>query len=166
MLQTRTSSAAGGRTPTTRRIVPIRTALVALVACVGVALTLPAGASASAAPTRADKQKARGSCANERGLSRAKHQRFRLKYGRNAFNKCVKIKARKFAKRRGGGGGGGLPGLPGMPGLLPGGIPEMPGVRMECQIAQMEDPIGFMTEYPAISGQDPLEMCVMMESMP
>lgn len=166
MLQTRTSSAAGGRTPTTRRIVPIRTALVALVACVGVALTLPAGASASAAPTRADKQKARGSCANERGLSRAKHQRFRLKYGRNAFNKCVKIKARKFAKRRGGGGGGGLPGLPGMPGLLPGGIPEMPGVRMECQIAQMEDPLGFMQEYPAISGQDPLEMCVMMESMP
>lgn len=139
---------------------------MALVACVGVALTLPAAASASAAPTRADKQKARGSCANERGLSRAKHQRFRLKYGRNAFNKCVKIKARKFAKRRGGGGGGGLPGLPGMPGLLPGGIPEMPGVRMECQIAQMEDPLGFMQEYPAISGQDPLEMCVMMESMP
>lgn len=166
MLQTRTSSAAGGRTPTTRRIVPIRTALVALVACVGVALTLPAGASASAAPTRADKQKARGSCANERGLSRAKHQRFRLKYGRNAFNKCVKIKARKFAKRRGGGGGGGLPGLgmPGIPGMP--GVIEMPGVRMECQIAQMEDPIGFMTEYPAISGQDPLEMCVMMESMP
>lgn len=166
MLQTRTSSAAGGRTPTTRRIVPIRTALVALVACVGVALTLPAGASASAAPTRADKQKARGSCANERGLSRAKHQRFRLKYGRNAFNKCVKIKARKFAKRRGGGGGGGLPGLgmPGIPGMP--GVIEMPGVRMECQIAQMEDPLGFMQEYPAISGQDPLEMCVMMESMP
>lgn len=164
MLQTRTSSAAGGRTPTTRRIVPIRTALVALVACVGVALTLPAGASASAAPSRADKQKARGSCANERGLSRAKHQKFRLKYGRNAFNRCVKIKARKFAKRRGGGGGGGLPGLPGIPGMP--GVIEMPGVRLECQMAQMEDPIGFMQEYPAISGQDPIEMCVMMESMP
>ena len=167
MLQTRTSSAAGGRTPTTRRIVPIRTALVALVACVGVALTLPAGASASAAPTRADKQKARGSCANERGLSRAKHQRFRLKYGRNAFNKCVKIKARKFAKRRGGGGGGGLPGLPGMPGIpgMPGMI-EMPGVRLECQMAQMEDPIGFMQEFPAMGGQNPIDTCVMMESMP
>lgn len=164
MLQTRTSSAAGGRTPTTRRIVPIRTALVALVACVGVALTLPAGASASAAPSRADKQKARGSCANERGLSRAKHQKFRLKYGRNAFNRCVKIKARTFARRRAGGGGGlpglGIPGVPGVP-TLPGGIPEMPGVRMECQIAQMEDPIGFMTEYPG-----GIETCVLMESMP
>jgi hypothetical protein len=153
----------------------IRTlAPLALVTAVAMALTIPA--SASAAPSAGDRQKARGSCANERGLTSAKHQRFRLKYGtgagkRNAFDRCVKIKARNFAKRRGGGGGGGgnmgMPGLggfptiPGMPGMI-----EMPGVRLECQMEQMEDPIGFMTEYPPISGQDPIDMCVMMESMP
>jgi hypothetical protein len=170
MLQIRTSSALDGQAPTTRHV-SIRTALVALVAAVAVALTLPAGASAAAAPSRADKQKARSSCANERGLTRARHQKFSLKYGvgsRNsrAFSRCVKIKARKFARRRGGGGGLpglGVPGVPGIPGIpmLPGGIPEMPGVRMECQVAQMEDPIAFTTEYPG-----GLEMCVLMESMP
>jgi hypothetical protein len=143
--------------------------LLAVVVVVAVALTLPTAASA-AAPTAGDRQKARGSCANERGLTRAKHQRFKLKYGvgarhRNSFNRCVKIKARAYARRRAGGGGGGLPGLgvPGVPGvpMLPGGIPEMPGVRMECQIAQMEDPIAFQTDYPG-----GLEMCVLMESMP
>ena len=128
--------------------------LLAVVAAVAVALTLPT--MASAAPTAGDRQKARGSCANERGLTKAKHQRFKLKYGvgarhRNSFNRCVKIKARAYARRRaggggGGGGGGGLPGL-GLP-TLPGGIIEMPGVRMECQIAQMEDPIAFQTEFP------------------
>lgn len=168
MLQFRTSSTAHGPALTRRRV-PMWTALLALVAAVAVAMTLPAAASAAAAaPTAGDRQKARGSCANERGLTRAKHQRFKLKYGvgarhRNSFNRCVKIKARTFARRRaGGGGGGGLPGLgiPGMP-TLPGGIPEMPGVRMECQVAQMEDPIGFMTEYPG-----GIETCVMMESMP
>jgi hypothetical protein len=146
--------------------------LLALATAVVLALTIPA--SAAAAPNAGDRQKARGSCADERGLSSAKHQRFRLKYGtgpgrRNAFNRCVKIKARNFAKRRGGGMGGmgGMPGLggfptiPGMPGMI-----EMPGVRLECQMEQMEDPIGFMTEYPPISGQDPIDMCVMMESMP
>jgi hypothetical protein len=146
-------------------MLPVRS-LLALVAILAVALTLPA--AASAAPTAGDRQKARAKCANERGLTKAKHQRFKLKYGvgarhRNAFNRCVKIKARAYARRRaGGGGGGGLPGL-GVPGVptLPGGIPEMPGVRMECQIAQMEDPIGFMTEYPG-----GIETCVLMESMP
>lgn len=150
-----------------RRLVPIRTALVALVATVAVALTLPAGASA--APTAGDRQKARGSCANERGLSKAKHQRFALKYGargRRAFNKCVKIKARKYAARRRNNAGLGVPGLPGLPGVpgvptLPGGIPEMPGVRLECQVAQMEDPIGFAQEFPG-----GIETCVLMESMP
>jgi hypothetical protein len=168
MLQIRTSSAAHGQA-TTRRRVPMWTALLALVAAVAVAMTLPAAASAAAAPTAGDKQKARGSCANERGLTRAKHQRFKLKYGvgarhRNSFNRCVKIKARTFARRRAGGGGGlpglGVPTVPGVP-TLPGGIPEMPGVRMECQIAQMEDPLAFQTEYPG-----GLEMCVLMESMP
>jgi hypothetical protein len=169
MLQFRTSSAADGPAPNRRRV-PMWTALLALVAAVAVAMTLPAAASAAAAaPTAGDKQKARGSCANERGLTRAKHQRFKLKYGvgarhRNSFNRCVKIKARTFARRRAGGGGGlpglGIPGVPGVP-TLPGGIPEMPGVRMECQIAQMEDPIGFMTEYPG-----GIETCVLMESMP
>ena len=139
--------------------------LLAVVAAVAVALTLPT--MASAAPTAGDRQKARGSCANERGLTKAKHQRFKLKYGvgarhRNSFNRCVKIKARAYARRRaggGGGGGGGLPGL-GLP-TLPGGIIEMPGVRMECQVAQMEDPIGFQTEFPG-----GIETCVLMESMP
>jgi hypothetical protein len=150
------------------RHVPIRTALLALVAVAAVALTLPAAASASA-PNGRDRLKARGACADERGLTRAKHQRFRLKYGagarsRNAFNRCVKIKARQFARRRAGGGGGlpglGVPGVPGVP-MLPGGIPEMPGVRAECQIAQMEDPLAFMQEFPG-----GIEMCVLMESMP
>ncbi len=145
----------------------VRTSL-AVIAALAVALTLPAAASA-AAPTAGDRQKARGSCANERGLTRAKHQRFKLKYGvgaghRNSFNRCVKIKARAYARRRGGGGGGGggLPGL-GIPGVptLPGGIPEMPGVRMECQVAQMEDPIAFAQEFPG-----GIETCVLMESMP
>jgi hypothetical protein len=138
--------------------------LLAVVAAIAVAMTLPAAASA-AAPTAGDRQKARASCANERGLTKAKHQRFKLKYGvgarhRNSFNRCVKIKARAYARRRaGGGGGGGLPGL-GLP-TLPGGIPEMPGVRLECQTAQMEDPIGFTQEYPG-----GIETCVLMESMP
>jgi hypothetical protein len=167
MLQFRTSSAAVGAASIPRRV-PMLTALLALVAAVAVAMTLPAAASA-AASSAGNKQKARAACANERGLTRAKHVRFKLKYGigarhRNAFNRCVKIKARTYARRRGGGGGGGggLPGL-GVPGFptLPGGIPEMPGVRMECQIAQMEDPIGFMTEYPG-----GIETCVLMESMP
>ena len=168
MLQFRTSSAADGPAPNRRRV-PMLMALLALVAAVAVAMTLPAAASAAAAaPTAGDRQKARGSCANERGLSRAKHQRFKLKYGtgarhRNSFNRCVKIKSRTFARRRSGGGGLpglGTPGLPGMP-TLPGGIPEMPGVRMECQVEQMSDPIGFMQEYPG-----GIETCVMMESMP
>jgi hypothetical protein len=170
MLQVRSSSPASGQAAVRRRV-PMRFALLALVAAAAVALTLPAAASASAsaAPTAGDRQKARGSCANERGLSRAKHQRFKLKYGvgarhRNSWNRCVKIKARTFARRRAGGGGGlpglGIPGLPGMP-TLPGGIPEMPGVRLECQAEQMSDPIGFMQEYPG-----GIETCVMMESMP
>jgi hypothetical protein len=139
--------------------------LLAVIAAVAVALTLTTAASA-AAPTAGDRQKARGSCANERGLTRAKHQRFNLKYGvgarhKRAFARCVKIKARAYARRRGGGGGGGggLPGL-GLP-TLPGGIIEMPGVRMECQVAQMEDPIAFAQEFPG-----GIETCVMMESMP
>jgi hypothetical protein len=140
--------------------------LLAVVAAIAVAVTLAAPAGA-AAPTSGDRQKARASCANERGLTRAKHQRFKLKYGvgarhRNSFNRCVQIKARKYARRRaggGGGGGGGLPGL-GLP-TLPGGIIEMPGVRQECQIAQMEDPIAFAQEFPG-----GIETCVLMESMP
>jgi hypothetical protein len=171
MLQFRTSSALDGQALIRRRV-PMWTALLALVAAVAVAMTLPAAASA-AASSAGNKQKARGACANERGLTRAKHVRFKLKYGvgarhRNAFNRCVRIKARAYARRGGGGGGGGLPGLglPGLPGLpgmpmLPGGIPEMPGVRMECQVAQMEDPIAFMTDFPG-----GIETCVMMESMP
>jgi hypothetical protein len=162
MSHIRTSPAVDGRMAA-RRLVPIRTALVALVATVAVALTLPAGASAAPG----DRQKARSSCAKERGLTKAKHQRFNLKYGargRRAFNKCVRIKARKYAaRRRNAGGGLGMPGLPGLPGMptLPGGIPEMPGVRLECQVAQMEDPIGFMQEFPG-----GIETCVLMESMP
>ena len=158
MLQFGTSSAVNGQA-FTRRCVP---ALLVLVSAVAVALTLPAAASAAAAPNAADRQKARGSCANERGLTRARHQRFRLKYGRRAFSRCVKIKARRFARRRAGGGlGGGLPGLPTIPGTP--GIPELPGVRLQCQMEQMEDPIGFMQEYP---GPNPIDICVMMESMP
>jgi hypothetical protein len=162
MLQFRTASAAHGQASIRRRV-PMWTALLALVAALAVAMTLPAAASA-AAPNGADRQKARAKCANERGLTKAKHQRFRLTYGgRNAFKRCVKQKARTFARRRTGGGGLpglGIPGLPGMP-TLPGGIPEMPGVRLECQAEQMSDPIGFMQEYPG-----GLETCVMMESMP
>jgi hypothetical protein len=139
----------------------IRMALLALVAAAAVALTLPAAASAQR-PTQGDRLKARSSCANERGLTKARHQKFRLKYGRGAFNRCVRIKARKFARRRAGGGlGGGLGGLPTIPGMP--GMIELPGVRLQCQMEQMADPIEFMTEYP---GPNPIDMCVMMESMP
>jgi hypothetical protein len=164
MLQIRTSPGVEGQALTRRRF-PIRTALLALVASVAVALTLPSAASAAAAPTQADRLKARGSCANERGLTRARHKKFALKYGvgsrnKRAFARCVKIKARRFARRRSGGGlpGLGLPGIPGMPGLV-----ELPGVRLQCQMEQMEDPIGFAQEYP---GTNPIDICVMMESMP
>jgi hypothetical protein len=146
----------------------IRMALLALVAAVAVALTLPAAASAQR-PTQGDRLKARSSCANERGLTRARHQRFALKYGvgagnRRAFARCVKIKARRFARRRAGGGLGGLPGTPGLP-TIPGmpGLIELPGVRLQCQMEQMADPIEFMQEYP---GPNPIDVCVMMESMP
>jgi hypothetical protein len=161
MLQIGTSSAVDGRA-FARRCVPV---LLVLVTALAVALTLPAAASAASAaapPNAADRQKARGSCANERGLTRARHQRFRLKYGRRAFSRCVRIKARKFAQRRAGGGlGGGLGGLPTIPGAP--GLVELPGVRLQCQMEQMADPIEFMTEYP---GPNPIDICVMMESMP
>ena len=145
----------------------VRTALIALGAALAVALTLPAAGSA-AAPTQADRLKARSSCADERGLTRARHRKFSLKYGvgrqnKRAFARCVTIKARRFAGRR----GGAPPALPGLPPVpeVPGlpGIPELPGVRLQCQIEQMEDPIGFAQEYP---GPNPIDICVMMESMP
>jgi hypothetical protein len=163
MLQFRTSSAADGQTPATRRV-PVRTALVALGAAIAVALTLPAAGTAAAAPTKADKLGARARCADERGLTRARHKKFSLKYGvgrknKRAFSRCVTIKARRLAQRRAGATPGlGLPGVPGLPV-----VPELPGVRAECQVGQMEDPIAFAQEYP---GPNPLEMCVTMESMP
>jgi hypothetical protein len=162
--------------------------LLALSAAAAVALTLPAAASA-AVSTRGDRFKARNACADERGLTRARHKRFSLKYGvgatnRRAFSRCVTIKARRFAGRRAWGtppsapapapapfpqpmpGVPGMPGLPGMPGFV-----EMPGVRLECQIAQMEDPIGFAQEYlgpygTGVPGYSAIDLCVMMESMP
>jgi hypothetical protein len=173
-----------------RRQLPFlsRRALLALSAAVAVALTLPAAASV-AAPTHADRFKARSACADERGLTRARHQKFRLKYGvgatnTRAFSRCVKIKARTFARRRPWGqaplppapGPGPapapalpsspMPGLPGMPGFV-----EMPGVRLECQMQQMEDPIGFAQEYlgpygTGIPGYSAIDICVMMGSMP
>jgi hypothetical protein len=184
MLQIRTSSAVHAAE---RRHVPIRTALLALSAAAAVALTLPAAAGA-AVPTRGDRLKARDACAYERGLTRARHKRFSLKYGvgatnRRAFSRCVKIKARVFARRRPWGltpprapapppapapapALPTMPGLPGMPGFV-----EMPGVRLECQMAQMEDPIGFAQEYlgpygTGIPGYSAIDLCVMMESMP
>jgi hypothetical protein len=158
MLQFGTSSAVDGQA-CARRCVPV---FLVLVTAVAVALTLPAAASAAAPPNAADRQKARSSCANERGLTRARHQKFRLKYGRRAFSRCVRIKARKFAQRRAGGGlGGGLGGLPTIPGAP--GLIELPGVRLQCQMEQMADPIEFMQEYP---GPNPIDICVMMESMP
>jgi hypothetical protein len=56
--------------------------------------------------------------------------------------------------------------VPGMPGFY-----EMPGVRLECQIQQMEDPIGFAHEYlgpygTGIPGYSAIDICVMMRSMP
>jgi hypothetical protein len=47
----------------------------------------------------------------------------------------------------------------------------MPGVRFECQVKQMQDPIGFAQSYlgpngTGIPGYDPIDICVMMESMP
>ena len=162
------------------------TGVVALGAALAVALTLPA--AGGAAPRSADRLKARSSCADERGLTRARHKRFSLKYGvgatnRRAFGRCVTIKARRFAGRRRWGPTPPsapaappalapapalptMPGLPGMPGFI-----EMPGVRLECQMAQMEDPIGFAQEYlgpygTGIPGYSAIDLCVMMESMP
>jgi hypothetical protein len=180
MLQFRTSSAVH---LAERRHVPIRTALLALSAAAAVALTLPAAAGA-AVPTRGDRFKARDACAYERGLTRARHQRFRLKYGvgatnRRAFSRCVTIKARRFAGRRPWGltppsapapapapFPPAMPGLPGTPGFV-----ELPGVRLQCQMAQMEDPIGFAQEYlgpygTGIPGYSAIDLCVMTESMP
>jgi hypothetical protein len=166
-----------------------RMALAALCAAVAVALTLLA-ATGTAAQAQVDRFKARSACADERGLTRARHKKFRLKYGvgatnRRAFSRCVRIKARMFDRRRPWGPtrppaaapapapalGPALPtqpmpGLPGMPGFV-----EMPGVRLECQMQQMEDPLGFAQEYlgpygTGIPGYSAIDICVMMESMP
>ena len=155
--------------------------MLALCAAAAVTLTLPAAAGA-AGPTGGDRFKARDACAYERGLTRARHKRFSLKYGvgatnRRAFSRCVTIKARRFAGRRPSGlrpspapapapFPPGMPGLPGTPGFV-----ELPGVRLECQMAQMEDPIGFAQEYlgpygTGIPGYSAIDLCVMMESMP
>jgi hypothetical protein len=73
------------------------------------------------------------------------------RHGR-AFSRGLAIEARRFA-RRGARANLGPPRgqvAPGVP-ALPGGVPEMPGVRLECQVAQMEDPIAFAPEYPGAS---------------
>jgi hypothetical protein len=182
MLQIRTSPAV--HVPT-RRHVPIRTALLALSAAAAVALTQPAAAGA-AVPTPGDRLKARNACADERGLTRARHKKFSLKYGvgptnRRAFSRCVTIKARRFAGRRAWGPTPQpapapapapapflppMPALPGMPGFV-----ELPGIRLQCQMEQMEDPIGFAQEYlgpygTGIPGYSAIDICVMMASMP
>jgi hypothetical protein len=183
-------AASAARKPRATRQIPLlnRMALLALGAAVAVALTLPAAAGA-AASAQVDRFKARSACADERGLTRARHKKFSLKYGvgatnRRAFRRCVKIKARMFARRRPWGltppppapapaptpapalAPPPMPGLPGMPGFV-----EMPGVRLQCQMEQMEDPIGFAQEYlgpygTGIPGYGPIDICVMMESMP
>lgn len=171
MLQVRTSSAVNGQAPARRRV-SIRTALIALGAAVAVALTLPAAGTAAAKPTRADRLEARSVCALERGVTRSERRMFRSAYGgrtlNQAFRRCVRRQARRLASkraaRRAPAPAPALPGIPEVPGLpgLPG-FPELPGVRAECQLEQMEDPIGFAQEYP---GPNPLELCVQMESMP
>jgi hypothetical protein len=175
------------RKPRSTRQIPFlgRAALLTLSAAVAVAVTLPAAAGA-AAQTQDDRFRARSACADERGLTRARHKRFSLKYGvgamnRRAFSRCVKIKARTFARRRpwgstplpptpapapGPGPALPMPALPGMAGFV-----ELPGVRLQCQMEQMEDPIGFAQEYmgaygTGIPGYSAIDLCVMMESMP
>jgi hypothetical protein len=161
MLQIRTSSGLDGRT-TTRRIVPIRTALLALVAAAAVSLTLPLAASAAAKPTRGERLKAKSTCVKERGKSKAKRNAFRVTYGvgkqkKRALRRCTTIHARSLARKR----AARRPAGPVAP--APPLFPELPGVRADCQIEQMEDPLGFAQEYP---GANPLELCVQMESMP
>jgi hypothetical protein len=169
MLQVRTSSAAAGQATTIRRL-PMWAAVLALIAALTVALTLPATSDA-ARPNRADKLEARSACALERGQTKAERRQFRRAYRARtitgAFNRCVKQQARRLANKRAArrrrSAPPAAPGLPGVPGVptLPGGIPEMPGVRAECQVAQLEDPLGFQQEYPG-----GIETCVLMESLP
>jgi hypothetical protein len=163
-------------------------AIAMVVAAVAGALTLPAAAGA-AAPTRADELNARSACAAERGLTRASHRRFRLKYGvgprhRRAFISCVTIKARRFAPRRAWGQTpppaapapapapppppAQAPALPPMPAVagMPAGFMEM--LRLQCAIEQMQDPIGFAQNYLGPYGMgipgynNPIDMCVLM----
>jgi hypothetical protein len=95
----------------------------------------------------------------------------------------VKIKARTFARRRPWGptplppaptpapapGPTPAPPMPALPGMA--GFVELPGVRLQCQMEQMQDPIGFAQEYmgaygTGIPGYSAIDLCVMMESMP
>jgi hypothetical protein len=69
----------------------------------------------------------------ERGVSKKK---------RLAFRRCVRNRARRLASIR---------------------AAELPAIRAECRAEQMEDPVGFVEEFPA---RDPVALCVRMESAP
>jgi hypothetical protein len=173
MLQIRTSSVAAGQAAAARRL-PLRTVLLALGAAVAVALSLPVADAAAARPTKAERLEARSMCALERGVTKSERRMFRSAYGgrsiNRAFRRCVKRQAGRLAAKRVRRRNNALA----PPGLLPGpapapvapglpAFPEMPGVRLQCQMEQMEDPLGFAQEYP---GPDPVGLCTQMESMP
>ena len=121
----------------TRRLARTRTALIVLVAAVGLGLAAPASA---VKPTKSEKRQARAECRIERGVTRAERLEFAAEYGtRRPFRRCVSLKARELAVER---------------------RLAYEEALQGCRLERQADPVEFAQEYP---GPRPLHQCVRAE---